>query len=194
MLETSLYQSELVTLTAIRPESDAAIESRWMHDPDYFLSVKRAHPFQPLTAGQLKKAYEEGEKSAGRQGNRFHFAIRRRDDEELVGFLRLRASSWSNRAGVLQYSFAGPAEENRFGPDVLRLAVRFAFDELNLHRLGSYVPEPHVERAEQLNRAGFRCEARRRNAVYRDGRLWDELVFGMVETEWNEKNVPGGEA
>lgn len=194
MLNTSLYQGELVKLTAIRPDSDAEIESRWMHDPDYFLSARRGQPFRPPSAGQLKKDYEEAEKEDGRQGNRFRFAVRRREDDELVGFIRLRASSWSNRAGVLEYSFAGPAEETRFGPDLLRLALRFAFDELNLHRLSSNVPEFHSERIDQLRAAGFQCEVCRRNTVYRGGRLWDSLLFGILESEWVRETRPGGEA
>lgn len=185
MLETSLYQGELVKLTAIRPETDAEIESRWMHDPDYFLFARRGQPFRPPSAAQLKKTYEETEKEDGRLGNRFQFAVRRQEDSELVGFLRLRASSWSNRAGVLEYSFAGPAEESRFGPEVLRLALRFAFSELNLHRLSSGVPEFHGKRIEQLRAAGFQCEVCRRKGVYRSGRLWDLLLFGMLETEWS---------
>ena len=192
MLETSLYQGERVSLTAIQPESDTTAEARWMQDPDYYLTARRAQPFRPMSAGQLKIAFEEEEKSTGRHGNRFHFAIRRNEDQALVGFLHLLATSWANRAGVLAYSFASPNEETEYGDDLLRLAMRFTFDELNLHRITSYVPEHLQHRISQLTAAGFQCEARRRKVVYRAGRLWDELVFGMLEGEWAGHSTGGG--
>jgi len=193
MFETSLFQGEQVSLTAIRPETDAQLEARWMHDPDYFLTARRSQPFRVQSAGQLKQAYEEEAKSAGRLTTQYQFAIRRCADEELVGFLRIPPVGWSNRAGALEYRFASPAEEARFGLETLRLAQRFAFEELNLHRLTAYAPEHLDSRVAQLLAAGFLCEARRRQVIYRAGRLWDELVFGILDTEWSGAKSGGAQ-
>ncbi len=63
--------------------------------------------------------------------------------------------------------------------------LRYAFDELNLHRLTAMTFEYNTAALNFLQRAGFQIEVRRRQAVNRDGRRWDAIVLGLLRDEWS---------
>ena len=64
------------------------------------------------------------------------------------------------------------------------MLLRFAFAELNLFRVSAAAPEYNEAAIALLKKFGFTEEARRRQALDRDGRRWDPLVFGLIHEEW----------
>jgi RimJ/RimL family protein N-acetyltransferase len=65
--------------------------------------------------------------------------------------------------------------------------VDFAFEVLNMTRVGAEVLETHsaAQRIE-LGYLGFRVEGRRRKAVYKAGRYYDSIQLGLLKEEWIE--------
>lgn len=61
----------------------------------------------------------------------------------------------------------------------------FAFEVLNMHRVGAEVLEQHVPAQKlEIDYLGFKVEGRRRQAVYKSGRYYDSLVLGILRSEW----------
>ena len=56
----------------------------------------------------------------------------------------------------------------------------YAFRDLDLMRLHASVFAPNLGSARVLEKAGFQCEGRRRDAVLKHGELMDELVFARL--------------
>ena len=190
-MNMQLFEGERVRLTPHDPEKDAEIESKWTHDPEY-MRLLSADPVRPLSPGQIKKKYEEAGKDASRQStNRFSFAVRTRADDRLIGFVRLERIEWNNGAGWLELGI-GAAEDrgHGYGTEVLQLILRYAFDELNLHRLSASTFEYNTGALRFLERAGFAVEVRRRQALQREGRRWDDLFLGILREDW--ERVAGG--
>ncbi len=182
-METSLFEGERVRLAAPEADRDAEIESRWTHDPEYrrLLSLR---PARPLSPGQLKKKYE----AAGKEKGSFHFAIRTRAEDRLVGFAELEYIAWTHGAGKVSLGIGSTDDRGHgYGREALGLVLRYAFAELNLHRLTAPTFEYNEPAARFLERAGFRLEVRRRQALNRAGRRWDVLMYGMLREEWEEK-------
>jgi RimJ/RimL family protein N-acetyltransferase len=71
-----------------------------------------------------------------------------------------------------------------YGRDALHLLMRFAFSELNLHRLTAIVPEYNTPAMQLFTNAGFIEEVRRRQALARDSRRWDSIHLGLLRSEW----------
>jgi RimJ/RimL family protein N-acetyltransferase len=68
------------------------------------------------------------------------------------------------------------------------LALRFAFDELNLHRL-QLTAFSYNERAVALyEKLGFRQEGVFREFLQRDGRRHDMILFGLLRHEWEQRS------
>jgi RimJ/RimL family protein N-acetyltransferase len=182
-MSAQLFEGERVRLAPIDPEKDAETLSKWTHDPEY-LRLTSADPARPLSPGQVKKQLEEMEKEA-EKGRQFNFTIRAREDDRLLGATRLYRIQWTHGVGMLQLSIGQPADRRQgYGSEAMRMLLRYAFDELNLHRLGVDTFEYNTGALRFLERHGFAVEVRRRQAIHRDGRRWDALMLGLLRDEW----------
>jgi hypothetical protein len=180
-----LFEGELVRLAAPDPERDAETESKWTHDPET-ARLQSADPVRPLSPALIKKKYEEVEKE--KATNRFHFAIRTRTDDRLVGFVRLDHIEWNNGTGTVTLGIGDPSDRGRgYGRETLGLILRYAFGELNLYRLTADTFEYNECALRFLECAGFHVEVRGRQAIHRDGRRWDVIKLGLLREEWNVK-------
>jgi RimJ/RimL family protein N-acetyltransferase len=188
-ISDQLFEGELIRLAPPDPEKDAETESKWTHDPDYQRLIS-AQPVRPLSPGQIKKKYEEAEKE--KKHNQFVFALRTRADDgagRLIGFARIEHIEWNHGHGVVSLGIASPDDRGKgYGTEALRLLLRYAFDELNLHRLTANAFEYNTAALRFLEKAGFTVEVRRRQALNRDGRRWDWILLGLLREEWERQD------
>lgn len=186
-IQTQLFEGEEIRFGPIDYEKDPEIESKWTHDAEY-MRLYDTVPVRPLSAAMVKKQYEKLEKQVEEDKNLYHFAIRAREDDRLIGKATIQWIEWSNGNGFLRLGI-GAAEDRRkgYGTQALKMLLRFAFAELNLYRVTAIVPEYNEGAVALLKRAGFTEEVRRRKALDRDGRRWDFLTFGLLKEEWLER-------
>jgi RimJ/RimL family protein N-acetyltransferase len=196
--KTPLFEGQLIYLASIKPEKDAELESRWTHDAEY-QRMLGTDLVCPLSPAQIRKKYTEIEKEMEEKGNQFYFTIRRlpykinsestNEGEDgagdLLGFIKLDWIEWSLGAGSVSLGIGEPAERGQgFGSDALRLLLRYAFGELNLYRLGAVIPEYNQVALRLFEKAGFKVEARQREALHRAGSRWDIIRLGLLREEW----------
>lgn len=67
----------------------------------------------------------------------------------------------------------------------MRLILCYAFNELNLNRVGLDVIEYNDQAIRTYQKAGFQLEGRVRSAVLRDGISYDRIMMGILYSEWN---------
>jgi len=184
VIEHSLFEGEHICLGPIDHEKDPEIESRWTHDASY-LRLISLDPALPASPAQIKKRYEAIEKEQDEKKDLFHFSVRMRSDDRLIGFARLQWIEWSNSAGFVQIGIGDPNDRlHGYGSEALNLSLHFAFDELNLYRLSAIIPEYNTVALHIFCKAGFVEEVRRRQSVNRDGRRWDLIHLGVLHEEW----------
>ncbi|MFH2103947.1 MAG: GNAT family protein [Chloroflexota bacterium] len=185
-IATPLFQGQLIHLGQIDHEKDPEIVSRWSHDAG-FMRMMYTEPARPLSPWQVKKKLEELEKSIEEDKNTFHFRIRTLTDDRLMGFIELTWISWSNSNGYIRLGIGAPEDRCKgYGREALSLLLRYAFVELNLHRLTAVIPDYNLPALALFKSAGFAEEVRRRLALERDSRRWDLLHFGLLAGEWKE--------
>jgi len=187
MMHIQLFEGSMIRLAAIDPEKDGAIETAWTYDLDYARDL-RLGPARPLGALELKKNYE-GLVAKTEAGNQFHFAVRLKDGDLLVGFVRFHSIFWIHGTAIFSLSFADEDLLRQYGPEALNLIFCYGFRELNLYRLETILPSYRQAAIDLFEGAGFLMEARRRQAAYRDGRLWDVLNFGILQSEWRSREA-----
>lgn len=193
-IETQLFEGKLVRLAAIDHEKDPEVESRWTHDLA-FLRALGQEPARPLSPAQVKKKYEKLEKRLEESHNNFYFTIRSREDDRLLGFIRLYWIEWTHGSGGLQMGIGDSQDRGRrYGSEALNMILRFTFDELNLYRLGVWIGEDNPGGIRFFKRFGFVEEVRRRQSLHRDGRFWDLLHLGVLAEEWRALQPKEGEA
>ena len=75
---------------------------------------------------------------AQRSPNCYLFAVRTPEKDDLLGFVELNGILWNQSVGWLGIGIGDRDNWGRgIGTEVMRLALRFAFYELNLHRCNS---------------------------------------------------------
>jgi RimJ/RimL family protein N-acetyltransferase len=188
-IQTPLFEGQLICLAPIDHENDPAIESEWTHDAE-FMRMLYTEPMRPLSPAQVKKKYEAIEKDLEESKNLFHFTIRLRADDRLIGLSRLYWVEWTNGAGMLNLGIGNRTDRGQgYGSEALRLMLRYAFAELNLHRVGATIPEYNPVAQHVFAKAGFVEEVRRRQALNRDGRHWDVIHVGILREEWLSRQI-----
>jgi hypothetical protein len=185
-IATPLFDGSLVRLGQIDHEKDPETVSRWTHNAG-FMRMMYFDPMRPQAPWQVKKKLEELEKSIEEDKNFFHFRVRAREDDRLLGFAELYWISWTNGTGLARLGIGDPADWRKgCGRETLGLLLRYAFAELNLHRLTAVIPEYNPAALALFRSFGFVEEVRRRQALERDGRCWDLMNFGLLADEWKE--------
>lgn len=169
-------------------EKDAEIESRWTHEAEYLRMLGGA-PARPVSAAALKKRYEAIEKDMD-ENKTVYFAVRTipgeaGPEEKLIGFVQFNWLNWASARADVVIGIGDPQLRGcGLGTELLALVLRYAFEEANLHRLGAVIPEYNRAAMHLFTKFGFVEEARRRKAIYRDGKTWDLIHTGILRTEW----------
>ena len=181
-MNNHLFHGQLVRLAAADSETDAETMARWSRDSEF----QRLSDSEACVPSSVKQA-QEGivEWMEHEKPNHFEFVLRTLADDRLIGFVGLNGVRWSHGEAFVGIGI-GEAElwGKGYGTDAMRVILRFAFMELNLHRVSLDVFEYNERALRFLERAGFVAEVRRRQAVHRDGRRWDVIKLGLLREEW----------
>lgn len=181
-LTSNFFCGTLVKLSAVR-EEDTDVMVHWGEDSDYLRNVD-TEIARPISREQFAS---EG---AAAGPNEVYFRLRTIKDDKLIGFSAIHGIEWNNRVGLLAMGIGEVQNRNKgYGSDALRLTLRYAFHELNLHRVGLDVIEYNANAIRTYEKAGFRLEGRKRSAVLRDGKSYDLLIMGILYSEWQALNL-----
>lgn len=183
-LQKQLFIGPTIRLGANDHENDPQIISRWSHDPQY-QRLMEVRPVYPLSTPQVQKRLEALEKELEENKNGFYFTIRTRGDDRLLGFASIHWIEWTHATGWVRLGIGDRRDWRKgYGTEALDLLLEYAFSELNLYRLGAEIIEYNQGAVRLFEKAGFREEVRRRQALRRDGRQWDILMYGLLRQEW----------
>ena len=178
-----LYTGRTLRLTPLNAEKDAPAASQWTIETD-IAEKFREGPAMPLTSPEVRKVFEGWVKEAEDSGRTFVFAYRPQDDERLVGFLHIAHVEWVHGAGMINLVIGETQDRAAYAREALEMALNYAFDELNLFRVTIRAAENDRAACRLFDETNLTLEVRQRQAVYRDGRLWDRLSYGMLRPEW----------
>jgi RimJ/RimL family protein N-acetyltransferase len=112
------------------------------------------------------------------------FGIRTLEDDKLIGLVDLSGVSAHGDCfvgiGLGERDYWGKG----YGTDAMKLALRFAFVELGLHRVSLDVFDYNSRGVKSYEKAGFRREGVEREMLLRDGKRYDVIFMGVLRDEW----------
>jgi len=185
-IQTQLFESQDVRFGLIDHETHPGIESRWTHDEE-FMCLMEFKPVRPLSPAMVKKQYEAIEKDMDTQKNLFYFTILTKEDERLIGKALIEWVDWSNGNGFIRIGIGEPGFRCKgYGSQALNLLLRYAFGELNLYRVTAVMPAYNEGALRLFQKFGFVEEVRRQKAMHCNGKFWDIVSFGLLNTEWSD--------
>jgi RimJ/RimL family protein N-acetyltransferase len=182
MLQPNALIGDLVYLTNVDVDNDVPLMFKWHNDMDFLRYLHRGLPHFG-TQKDLREWMEADFR--GRRETR-PMMIRRREDDVLLGFCAFKDMDKTAR-NALFFIAIRPDESYQgkgYGTDAVRVMMRFAFQEMNLQRLGLEVGEFNVAAKRSYEKCGFQVEGTIRRSMYRDGKYWDMHYMGILREEW----------
>jgi RimJ/RimL family protein N-acetyltransferase len=181
MKRENLLCGEKVKLNAVRDE-DMETVTEWYQDAG-FLRLYDSQPAAPVTGKQLAERLQKQQEDP----NTFLFAIRLVDTNRIIGLLELDGVAWTHGTSFVSIGLGEEADRGQgYGREAMRLALRFAFYELNLHRICLTVFDYNTAAVALYEGLGFKREGTYREHLLRDGQRHDMYLYGLLRREWEE--------
>jgi RimJ/RimL family protein N-acetyltransferase len=178
------YCGKLVRLAVYNPATDAATLARWNNNVEYQRLGNLGPAFLP-SARQVEEWYEK------HLEEQVTFFIHTLADDRVIGGLEFSlpdaaCNSWIG-IGIGEREDWGKG----YGTEAMRLALDFAFREMNLNRVSLSVYEFNPRAVRSYEKAGFQHEGRQCQAILHGARRWDMLYMGILRSEWeNARSAP----
>ena len=160
------------------PENLRAFE-RWYSDPQ----VARLTRYQdgPMRREEIERFFAA--RVVGQDS--LALAIHERASGRLVGTCAFSQLDPENGSALYHITIGEKDAWGRgYGTEATRLMLEHAFRTLHLHRVALAVFEFNERAIRAYRRCGFVVEGRAREAIWRDGRWWDEITMSILDTEW----------
>jgi len=136
----------------------------------------------PLSIEQQKQWYE---RNINDQRN-FRFVIDTPEDGA-VGIATLTDIDWKNRRAMHGIKLANKERRTKgIGTDTVMALMRYAFDELGLHRLDGSWFDFNAPSKGLYKKCGWKEEGVVRECVYKRGEWRDLTVVGILESDYRE--------
>ena len=112
-------------------------------------------------------------------------AVHVRETNRLIGTCALSQLD-SDNGSALYHITIGEKDVwgQGYGTEATRLMLDHAFGTLNLHRIGLSVFSFNERAIRSYRSCGFLIEGRAREAIWRDGRWWDEVSMSVLHSDW----------
>jgi [ribosomal protein S5]-alanine N-acetyltransferase len=186
-----MIEGELVNLRA-REMSDLERNHRWMNDREVTRYLSMRYPISLMAEEVWMR---EGAAQPMAFGTGVFFAIDTKDGTQ-IGNINFHETSAEQRKARLGVVIGEKAHWSKgYGTDAMRTFLRFAFDEMNLHRVDLTVDADNGRAIACYRKCGFVEEVRMRQARFVRGAFCDQFVMGILRDEFHALHgVRGGAA
>jgi RimJ/RimL family protein N-acetyltransferase len=157
---------------------DAETFALWTQDDNYMrmLDDDPVRPEAPINYASFGDASDK---------NSYYFHLRTLSEDILIGFVVLFNFKWGNQSAEMAIGIGDTSYRGKgYGQDALKLILNYGFNELNLHRISLTVMDYNTPAIKAYERAGFVLEGKHRQAVQRQGKRYDLLLYGMLQDEF----------
>ena len=166
-----------------RDEVDVAVLHAELYEDIATRMRADSRPWRPLPAGSAASPYAIGEP----RDDLACFSAVELVSGELAGEALLWAIDLHNRTAHLGLSLRPAFRGRGLGADVVLALCEYGFAVRGLHRLQVDTLASNTAMVRAASRAGFVREGMLRGAAWVDGEFADEVLLGLLASEW-----PGG--
>ncbi len=175
-----MLRGERIVLRA-RSEADVPVLHAELHDDVATRSRADTRAWRPISFGE-KSPYAVAEPSDGAAV----FSVERISDGELAGEALLWNIDLHNRLAHIGISLRPSHRGCGLGTDVVAVLCYYAFATLGLHRLQIETLADNLAMQHAARHSGFVVEGTLRHSAWVDAEFVDEVVLGLLATEWRK--------
>ena len=165
-----------------RLESDVPVLHVELYDDVVTQSRAGSRAWRPIAPGSAESPFAVSESA----DNVARFSVVRLADDQLAGSALLWGIDLHNRTAHLGLSLRPSFRGQGLGTDIVRVLCQYGFQVRGLHRLQLETLADNTAMIHSAERAGFVLEGTLRNAAWVNGTFLDEVIFGLLATEWSQ--------
>lgn len=162
---------------------------RWYADPE----VVRLTRYQdgPMRRDEIERFFAA--RALG--SDSLSMAVHVRETDRLIGTCALSQLDSDNGSALFHITIGEKdAWGHGYGTEATRLMIGHAFEGLGLHRVALTVFAFNERAIRAYRSIGFMIEGRAREAIWREGRWWDEISMSILDGDWAALRGPTHEA
>lgn len=171
---------KVVRLRAIE-EGDLPLFHKWGNDPALWRLLGGWH--FPSSEKSTRTWFEKI------QGDQLNIRLAITTEEHgVIGLANILDIDWKNKNAFHGMMLGDKDLRGKgIGVDTVMAIMRYAFDELGLHRLdGSMIEFNETSFKLYCGKCAWQIEGRQRDWYYREGRHWDRVTVGVTENDYRE--------
>jgi RimJ/RimL family protein N-acetyltransferase len=162
--------------------SDAPRIAVWRTDPRM---RRTTTPRFPLAVEAVRKWIEnQNPWERGKANDHACFMFGLRGTAEAIGYAGLFAMDWLNRHAEFGVAVDAAHWNQGYGREATGQMLKYAFTELNLHRVELQVLASNTGGIKAYRAAGFVHEGTKRQVDFVDGHWEDVLLMAVLRDEW----------
>lgn len=162
--------------------NDMAYIYRWFADVE-FLKFYDYMPPVPQSKGEVDKTFSDYEKNEESD----IFAIKLNSSNQVIGIAGFDEIVKENKVATLFIGIGDTSVRGKgYGKEALRQLLEYGFEKLDFHRIQLNVLEFNTAAISLYEKAGFKREGVHREFVFRDGKRYDLLLYGLLKSEWKK--------
>lgn len=173
-----MYQGKLVRLRAF-DNSDLMYALSISNDYDVMRTASAGILYPTTVEDQARFMSNQTSYSAGD----YQFAVERLDNGRFIGQCGLMQVNWKNRRAEMGIMLDKDAIGQGYGTDAVATLCKFAFNEMNLHKLKAVVFDFNTAAIRCYEKCGFQMEGQLKDEVFREGKYHSTYVMALINTE-----------
>jgi RimJ/RimL family protein N-acetyltransferase len=164
-----------------RHETDVPVLQSELYDDVPTRSRADSRPWRPIPPGSAASPYSVSDPT----DDAACFSVVRLADDELAGEALLWGIDLHNRMAHLGISLRPAFRGGGLGTDVVRVLCHYGVVVRGLHRLQVETLADNTAMIRAATQAGFVPEGTLRRAAWVNGDFADEVILGLLATEWD---------
>jgi RimJ/RimL family protein N-acetyltransferase len=117
----------------------------------------------------------------------FQFAIIENVTKKIIGDVGIHFIDCDNKQAEIGCTLDKSQHGKGFATEVMKATIDYLFNKLNKHRIIASLDPQNTKSIELVERVGFRKEGHFRESIFVNGEWSDDLVYAILEQEWNHK-------
>ncbi len=178
MMSDEYFVGQKVKLEPFNPDMEMTYWEEWDRDSEYKRLLDDV-PASMISASIAKEHFEEN------QGDGALFMVHTLENDKVIGFIELGGFDWSARNGWVGIGIGDRNYRGKgYGTEAMQLLLKYAFDNLNLHRVNLSVFSYNERAIRSYEKSGFRYEGTQREVIFKEDERWDIIDMGILRADW----------
>ena len=149
--------------------------------------VQRYGSHTPWTQPEQALAWLERDRQGMADGLHVQFAVRRREDDAMLGTCTLYDIDEPCRRAEVGYALLPSAWGRGYANEAVTALLDWGFEHLALNRVEADIDPRNTASARALERLGFTREGHLRERWIVGGEVCDSWIYGLLAREWKAR-------